>query len=97
MGWLFSPQMWKIFGLPGASRANVARMTALCTFQIFLQKSVFIPAYNYFQIHVCVGDIISNIFIDGEAREIMYLVASVCLSVCPFVCALMAEPFDVRP
>ncbi len=44
IGWLFSPLMWKILGLPGASRANVARMTALRTFQIFLQKSVFIPA-----------------------------------------------------
>ncbi len=38
-----------------------------------------------------------QIVIDREAREIMHLVASVCLSVrpsvCPFVRALMAEPF----
>ena len=47
IGWLFSPQMWEILGLLGASRANVGRVTALCTFQIFLQKSVFIPANFY--------------------------------------------------
>ncbi len=27
----------------------------------------------------------------------MHLVASVCLSIRPFVCALMLEPFDLRP
>ncbi len=43
IGWLFSPLMWKILGFSGASRTNVARVTALRTFQIFLQKSVFIP------------------------------------------------------
>ena len=32
------------------------------------------------------------LIIDREAREIMHLVASVC----PFVCALTAEPFDLR-
>ncbi len=31
--------------------------------------------------------------IDREAREIMHLV----VSVRPFVCALMVEPFDLRP
>ncbi len=43
IGWLFGPQMWEILRLPGASRTNVGRVTALRTFQIFLQKSVFIP------------------------------------------------------
>ncbi len=39
-----------------------------------------------------------NLFIiDREAREIMYLVASVRLSVCPSVSSLTAEPFDLRP
>ncbi len=38
-----------------------------------------------------------QLFIDREAREIMHLVASVCPFVCLFVCALMAEPFDLRP
>ncbi len=37
------------------------------------------------------GLCISGIFIDREAREIMYLVASVRLSVCPSVTALTAE------
>ena len=36
------------------------------------------------------------IFIDRQAREIMHLVASVCMSVHPFVCALTLEPFDLR-
>ncbi len=36
-----------------------------------------------------------GIFIDREAREIMHLVASVRLSVCLFVCALLFEPFDL--
>ncbi len=35
--------------------------------------------------------------IDREAREIMYLVASVRPSVCPSVTTLLAEPFDLRP
>ncbi len=38
--------------------------------------------------------------IDREAREIMYLVASVrsvCLSVRPSVTTITAEPFDLRP
>ncbi len=38
-----------------------------------------------------------DIFIDREAREIMYLVASVCPSVCPSVSTLTAEPFDLQP
>ncbi len=33
----------EILGVPGASRVNDDRETALCTFQICLQKSVFIP------------------------------------------------------
>ena len=36
------------------------------------------------------------IIIDREKREIIAL-GSVCLSVCPFVCALTTEPFDLRP
>ncbi len=42
---------------------------------------------------------LQNLIIDHEAREIMYLVASVRLSVCPSVCpsgpTLTAEPFDL--
>ena len=38
-----------------------------------------------------------DIFIKREAREIMYLVASVSPFVCPPVTALTAEPFDLRP
>ncbi len=37
------------------------------------------------------------IIIDREAREIMYLVASVCSFGCLSVCALTAEQFDLRP
>ena len=37
------------------------------------------------------------IIMDREAREIMYLVVSVCPSVRPSVCALTAEPFDLWP
>ena len=43
----------------------------------------------------------TTLIIDREAREIMYLVASVCPSVCPSVRPsvrpLTAEPFDLRP
>ncbi len=46
---------------------------------------------------VATGKIFSHIVIDCEAREIMHLVASVRPSVCPFVCALTAELFDLRP
>ncbi len=38
-----------------------------------------------------------SFIIDREAREIMYLVASVRPSVRPSVSALTAEPFDLRP
>ncbi len=38
-----------------------------------------------------------QVFIEHEAREIMHLVASVRLSVRPFVWALTVEPFDLRP
>ena len=41
---VFSPLMWKILGLPRVLRANVARVTALRTFQI---RSVFIPDFKH--------------------------------------------------
>ena len=45
------------------------------------------------------GFVISEFIINGEAREIICLVASVCLSVCPsvrlIVCTLPFEPFDL--
>ncbi len=37
------------------------------------------------------------LIIDREAREIIRLVASVRLSVCLSVGALLLEPFDLRP
>ena len=43
---------------------------------------------------------LTDIFIEREAREIMHLVTSVCppvrLSICPLVCALTVEPFDLQ-
>ncbi len=56
-----------------------------------------VPSVCYFQNQECLAQII----IDREAREIMYLVASVHPSVCPSVRlsmgTLTAEPFDLRP
>ena len=46
IGWLFSPMMWKIVWLPGASRAGIARVTALRTFQIFFAKVCFHPCWR---------------------------------------------------
>ncbi len=37
------------------------------------------------------------LFLLSTAREIIHLVASICLSVCSFVCALTTELFNLRP
>ncbi len=43
------------------------------------------------------GTLLNSFIIDREAREIMYLVASVRPFVCLIVCALLLERFDLRP
>ncbi len=47
--------------------------------------------------HSNIPSAVYYIIIEHEVREIMYLVASVCLSECPSVRPLTAEPFDQRP
>ena len=66
-------------------------------FQISHKK---IPDRDFASLHyflIVIEDI--SVFIDHEAKEIMYLVASVgpsvCPSVCPSVSTLTAEPFDL--